>query len=64
MTRIIEWFVRQFDPSAEPVRLAVFFGLVVAAVAHNYFPGLAVELDVLTAIVAGAWARAKVSPTG
>lgn len=58
----LDWLRAQFDPGAEPVRIAVFVGLVVAGLAHRFAPDHAALLDAVTAVVASAWARAKVFP--
>lgn len=60
--RIVLWLRDQIDPSAEPVRIAVFVGLVIAGLAHAFAPSAAVVIDTVTALVVSAWARSKVFP--
>lgn len=62
LSAVYAYLRKQLDPSAEPVRIALFVTLAVAAVVHRYAPSVALELDALAAILTTAWARAKVFP--
>ena len=62
MQAVLDFLRRHVDPSAEPVRIALFVGLALAGLAHLFVPSVAVAIDAAVAVVVSAWARSKVYP--